>query len=53
MARIGFMPACFVNVDHATPLLLPPDLRDWVAPDHTVHFIMEAVDALDLSAAPA
>jgi transposase len=45
------MAARFVNIDHATPLLLPPDLRDWVAPDHMVHFIMEAVDALDLSAA--
>jgi transposase len=41
----------FVNIDHDTPLLLPPDLRDWVAPDHMVHFIMDAVDALDLSRA--
>ena len=48
---MGFMPARFVNVDHATPLLLPPDLREWVAPDHMVHFIMDAVAALDLSAA--
>ena len=45
------MPARFVNVDHATPLLLPPDLREWVAPDHMVHFIMDAVAALDLSTA--
>lgn len=48
---MGIMPARFVNVDHATPLLLPPDLRDWVAPDHMVHFIIDAVSALDLSAA--
>ena len=41
----------FVNIDHDTPLLLPPDLRDWVAPDHMVHFIMDAVKALDLSRA--
>ena len=41
----------FVNIDHDTPMLLPPDLRDWVSPDHMVHFIMDAVDALDLSRA--
>jgi transposase len=42
------MPARFVNVDHDTPLLLPPDLRDWVPGDHLVHFIMDAVEELDL-----
>lgn len=42
------MSARFVNIDHDTPLLLPPDLRDWVASDHMVHFIMDAVKALDL-----
>ncbi|MDA7882500.1 transposase [Akkermansiaceae bacterium] len=45
------MPAKFVCVDHDTPLLLPPDLRDWLQPGHMVHFIMDAVAALDLSAA--
>lgn len=45
------MPARFINIDHNTPLLLPPDLRDWIAPDHMVHFIMDAVAALDLSVA--
>ena len=45
------MPARFVNIDHNTPLLLPPDLRDWVPEDHLVHFIMEAVGLLDLSTA--
>jgi len=45
------MPARFVNIDHATPLLLPPDLREWVGADHMVHFIMDAVAALDLSLA--
>jgi transposase len=38
----------FVSIDRDTPLLLPPDLRDWVSPDHLVHFILDAVDALDL-----
>jgi transposase len=45
------MAAKFVHVDHDTPLLLPPDLRGWVPKGHMVHFVMDAVDALDLSAA--
>lgn len=45
------MSARFVNIDDDTPLLLPPDLRDWVASDYMVHFIMDAVKALDLSRA--
>jgi len=45
------MAARFVNIDHDTPLLLPPDLRDWVPGDHLVHFIMDAVGLLDLRAA--
>jgi transposase len=43
------MAAKFVNIDRDTPLLLPPDLRDWVGADHMVHFIMDAVEALDMS----
>jgi len=39
----------FVSVDHDTPLLLPPNLRDWVPDDHLVHFVLDAVAALDLS----
>jgi transposase len=45
------MAAKFVSIDHDSPLLLPPDLRDWLPPGHMVHFIMDAVDALDLSEA--
>lgn len=41
----------FVNVDHDTPLPLPPDQRDWVPADHMVHFIMDAVTAPDLTLA--
>jgi transposase len=41
----------FVNIDHDTPMLLPPDLRDWVSSDHMVHFVMDAVVELDLSRA--
>ena len=39
----------FQNTDRQTPLLLPPDLRDWVAEDDLVHFIIQAVDRLPLS----
>ena len=38
----------FVNIDHDTPLLLPPNLRDWVPRDHLAHFIWDAVETLDL-----
>jgi transposase len=42
------MAARFVSIDRDTPLLLPRNLRDWVPGDHLVHFILDAVDALDL-----
>jgi len=35
-----------VNVDRLTPMLLPPDLRDWVPADHIVHLILDAVSRL-------
>ena len=39
----------FKNTDRNTPLLLPPDLRDWVAEDDLVHFVIQAVERLPLS----
>lgn len=42
------MPARFVNVDRNTPMLLPCDLREWLRPDHIVHFILEAVEQISL-----
>jgi transposase len=42
------MSARFITIDRDTPLLLPPDLRAWVPADHLVHFILDAVDSLDL-----
>jgi hypothetical protein len=42
------MASRFVNIDRDTRLLLPPDLRDWVPADHLAHFILDAVEALDL-----
>jgi hypothetical protein len=42
------MPARFVNIDRDTPLLLAPNLREWVADRHRCHFIVEPVAELDL-----
>ena len=42
------MAARFVSVDRNTPMLLPPDLREWVPEDDLVHFVIEAVDRLPL-----
>jgi hypothetical protein len=36
----------FVEVDRNTPMLLPAELRDWVAEDDLVHFVIEAVKTL-------
>ena len=40
-----------VNIDRNTPMLLPPDLRDWVGDDDLVHFVIDALAVLDVSAA--
>jgi transposase len=48
---LSTMAARFVNVDHNSPLLLPPDMRDWVPQNHIVHFIKDAVDLIDLDSA--
>jgi transposase len=45
------MPARYVTVDRETPMLLPPDLRDWVPADHLVHFVIDAVGELDVGMA--
>ncbi len=39
----------FVIIDHDSPMLLPCDLRDWLPEDHMAHFILDAVETLDLS----
>jgi transposase len=43
------MAARFKNTDRNSPLLLRPDLREWVAEDDLVHFVIQAVDRLPLS----
>lgn len=45
------MPARFVPIDRNTPLLLPPDLRDWLPEDHLAHFILEAVNSVSMEGA--
>src|SRR3974390_1940977 len=42
------MAARFVNIDYDTPLILPPNLRDWVPANHLAHFILDAVEEMDL-----
>lgn len=43
--------ARFVNIDRDTPMLLPPDLRDWVPSDHLIHFVIDAIESIDTSSA--
>ena len=45
------MAARFVNIDRDTPLLLPPDMREWVRDNHLSHFILEAVEGIDTGSA--
>jgi transposase len=43
------MAARFVNLDRATPMFLPCDLREWLPADHLVHLILDAVDQISTS----
>jgi transposase len=38
----------FVTIDYDTPLLLPPNLREWVPTGHLAHFILDVVEEIDL-----
>src|SRR5215207_9559118 len=42
------MPQNFLTADRDQPLLLPPDLRDWLPEDHLAWFVIEAIEELDL-----
>ena len=46
------MAARLKNLDRDTPMLMPPDLRDWVRRDHIVNFIIDAVDRKRLTEDP-
>lgn len=41
----------FVNIDRQTPMLLPPDLKEWVAENDLAKFILEAVEVTDTAGA--
>ncbi len=38
----------FVIVDRDTPMLLPPNLQEWLPEGHLAHFVVETVDLLPL-----
>ena len=38
----------FFTCDREQPLLLPPDLHDWLDEDHLAWFVIEAIEELDL-----
>jgi transposase len=40
----------FKAVDRDTPMLLPPDLREWLPDDHLAYLVLTVVEQLDLSA---
>jgi transposase len=40
----------FIESRREQGFLLPPDVRDWLAPDHLAWFVIEAVGQMDLSA---
>jgi len=42
------MGAKFVNVDRNTPLLLPVDLREWIAEEDMVNFVIESIEGMEL-----
>ena len=42
------MPQNFLSCDRHQPMLLPPDLRDWLDDDHLAWFVIDAVAELDL-----
>jgi transposase len=42
------MPQNFLTCDRDQPMLLPPDLRDWLPEDHLAWFVIEAIEELDL-----
>ena len=42
------MPQNLLSCDRDQPMLLPPDLRDWLDHDHLAWFVIDAVAELDL-----
>lgn len=42
------MGAKYINVDRETPMMLPPCIQEWLPQDSMVHFIVDAVEMLDI-----
>ena len=42
------MPQNFLSCNRDQPMLLPPDLREWLDEDHLAWFVIEAIEELDL-----
>jgi len=40
----------FIDCDRDQAFLLPPDLRDWIPEDDLAHFVIEAVERVEMSA---
>ena len=40
-----------VKIDRNTPMLLPPDMQEWLPQDHPARLVVELVESLDLSSA--
>src|ERR1700751_3295561 len=45
------MPERYVVIDRQTPMLLPVDLRDWVAENDLARWILEVVEQCDIRSA--
>lgn len=43
------MPKNFIPCDRDQQMLLPPDMKEWLPPDHLVWFVIDSVAQLDLS----
>jgi transposase len=39
----------YINIDRDTPMLLPPDLREWIAGDDMVHFVIDAIEGMKIN----
>lgn len=37
-----------MNVDRDTPMLLPPSIQEWLDPEDIVHFVIDAVESMEL-----
>jgi transposase len=40
----------FVNIDRETPMLFPEDMRSWLPENHLVHFVVDAISQIEMSA---